>query len=51
MGNWSNIGEIRQILSSNHVRFRWQPTGKYYVSILTEYEKESTPKEVERVVD
>ncbi|MDA2383970.1 RNA-guided endonuclease TnpB family protein [Bacillus cereus] len=26
------------------------PTGKYYVSILTEYEKEITPKEVERVV-
>ncbi|WP_423250473.1 RNA-guided endonuclease TnpB family protein [Bacillus paramobilis] len=25
-------------------------TGKYYVSILTEYEKEITPKEVERVV-
>ncbi|MGE1125677.1 RNA-guided endonuclease InsQ/TnpB family protein, partial [Bacillus wiedmannii] len=26
------------------------PTGKYYVSILTEYEKEITPKKVERVV-
>ena len=27
------------------------PTGKYYVSILTEYEKEITPKEVERCLD
>ncbi|MGM2770894.1 RNA-guided endonuclease TnpB family protein, partial [Bacillus cereus group sp. Bce020] len=42
--------EIRQKHIIKSCTISMTPTGKYYVSILTEYEEKITPKEVERVV-